>query len=74
MAVLNEATTENAISGPDDRINRYGKPREWYLTDYGSQFYANFGEIKSVGTTNTYRYLMDRKINHILGRGTSSSN
>jgi transposase InsO family protein len=51
----------------DDSINRYGKPLE-LLTDHGSQFYANFGEMKSAGTSKFQQYLIDRKINHILGR------
>ena len=38
------------------------------LTDHGSQFYANFGEIKAVGMSKFQQYLIDRKINHILGR------
>jgi putative transposase len=65
--IFDEATTENAISVLDDSINRYGKPLE-LLTDHGSQFYANFGEMKSVGTSKFQQYLIDRKINHILGR------
>ncbi|HZD35886.1 MAG TPA: hypothetical protein VE130_11840 [Nitrososphaeraceae archaeon] len=44
-----------------------GKPLE-LLTDHGSQFYANFGEIKSVGISKFQQYLVNRKINHILGR------
>ena len=49
--IFDEATTENAISILDDCINRYGKPLE-LLTDHGSQFYANFGEIKAAGICN----------------------
>src|SRR5215469_3649049 len=65
--IFDEATTENAISVLDDSINRYGKPLE-LLTDHGSQFYANFGEMKSAGTSKFQQYLIHRKINHILGR------
>jgi len=43
--IFDEATTENAISVLERSINRYGKPLK-LLTDHGSQFYANFGEIK----------------------------
>ncbi|MGB6531349.1 MAG: IS481 family transposase, partial [Candidatus Nitrosopolaris sp.] len=64
---FDEATTENAISILVDCINTYGKPLE-LLTDHGSQFYANFGEIKSVGISKYQQYLIDGKINHILGR------
>jgi putative transposase len=46
--VFDDATTENAISVLERSINRYGKPLE-LLTDHGSQFYANFGEIKAFG-------------------------
>jgi putative transposase len=53
----------HAISVLDDSINRYGKPLEM-LTDHGSQFYANFGEMKSVGTSKFQQYFIDRKINH----------
>lgn len=38
--VFDDATTANAISVLERSINRYG-------TDHGSQFYANFGEIKA---------------------------
>jgi putative transposase len=65
--IFDEATTENAISVLDDCINTYGKPLE-LLTDHGSKFYANFGEIKAVGISKFQQYLIDRKINHILGR------
>jgi putative transposase len=65
--VFDEATTENAISVLERSINKYGKPLE-LLTDHGSQFYANFGQIKSVGISKFQQYLVDRKINHILGR------
>ena len=58
--------TENAISVLGDCINRYGKPLE-LLTDHGSQVYANFGEIKAFGISKFQQYLIDRKINHILG-------
>ena len=62
--IFDEATTENAISVLNDCINGYGKPLE-LLTDHGSQFYANFGEIKAVGMSKFQQYLIDRKINHI---------
>ena len=65
--IFDEATTENAISVLERSIERYGKPFE-LLTDHGSQFYANFGEIKSVGISKFQQYLVNRKINHILGR------
>ena len=65
--IFDEATTENAISILDDCINRYGKPLE-LLTDHGSQFYANFGGMKADGISKFQQYLIDRKINHILGR------
>ena len=35
---------------------------------HGSQFYANFGGMKAVGMSKFQQYLIDRKINHILGR------
>ena len=38
------------------------------LTDNGSQFYANSGEIKSHGVYRFQQYLADRKVRHILGR------
>lgn len=65
--IFDEATTENAISVLDDCINVYGKPLE-LLTDHGSQFYANFGVMKAVGMSKFRQYLIDKKINHILGR------
>lgn len=65
--IFDEATTENAISVLERSIERYGKPFE-LLTDHGSQLYANFGEIKSVGISKFQQYLVNRKINHILGR------
>jgi putative transposase len=65
--IFDDATTENAICELDDCINRYGRPLE-LLTDHGSQFYANFGEIKAFGISKFQQYLIDRKINHILGR------
>jgi putative transposase len=65
--VFDEATTENALSVLDDCIRRYGRPLE-LLTDHGSQFYANFGEIKSPGVCRFQQYLTDRKVHHILGR------
>jgi putative transposase len=65
--IFDEATTENAISVLERSVNRYGKPLE-LLTDHGSQFYANCGEIKSVGISKFQQYLVNRKINHILGR------
>ena len=65
--VFDEATAENAISVLERSINRYGKPLE-LLTDHGSQFYANFGEIKAFGISKFQQYLADRKINYILGR------
>ena len=43
------------------------KPLE-LLTDHGSQFYANFGGMKADGMSKFQQYLIDRKINHILGR------
>jgi putative transposase len=59
---------QNAISILERSIERYGKPFE-LLTDHGSQFYANFGKIKSVGGISKFQqYLVNRKINHILGR------
>jgi len=65
--IFDEATTEDAISVLERSINRYAKPLE-LLTDHGSQFYANFGQIKSVGISSFQQYLADRMINHILGR------
>lgn len=66
--IFDEATPENAISVLERSIERYGKPFE-LLTDHGSQFYANFGKIKSVvGISKFQQYLVFRKINHILGR------
>lgn len=65
--VFDEATTENAISVLDGCIARYGKPIE-LLTDHGSQFYANSGEIKAATIGTFQQYLVSRKIKHILGR------
>jgi putative transposase len=65
--IFDEAATDNAIHVLDDCIARYGKPLE-ILTDHGSQFYANFGNIKAAGISKFQQYLADRKINHILGR------
>jgi transposase InsO family protein len=45
----------------------YGRPLE-LLTDHGSQFYTNFGKIKAFGISKFQQYLIDAKINHILGR------
>jgi putative transposase len=58
--IFDEATTENAIHV----LNR---PLE-LLTDHGSQFYANSGEIKAAAISTFQQYLVSRKINHILGR------
>jgi transposase InsO family protein len=44
-----------------------GKPLEC-LTDHGSQFYANSGEIKAAAISTFQQYLVGKKINHILGR------
>lgn len=65
--VFDEATTENAISVLQDCIRRYGRPLE-LLTDHGSQFYANSGQIKSSGVSRFQEYLLEQKINHIVGR------
>ena len=65
--VFDDATTENAISVLDSCIKRYGRPLE-LLTDHGSQFYANSGQIKSPGVSRFQEYLLKQKINHILGR------
>jgi putative transposase len=65
--MFDESTTYNAISVLDDCIARYGKPLE-ILTDHGSQFYANSCEIKAAAISTFQRYLVGRKINHILGR------
>jgi putative transposase len=65
--IFEEATTENAISVLDGCIARYGKPLE-LLTDHGSQFYANSGEIKAAAISSFQQYLVSRKINYILGR------
>lgn len=65
--VFDDATTENAISVLDSCIKRYGRPLE-LLTDHGSQFYANSGQIKSPGVSRFQEYLLQQKINHILGR------
>lgn len=46
-----------------DCISRYGKPLE-LLTDHGSQFYANSGEIKSPGASKFQQYLLERKVNY----------
>ncbi|MPZ08527.1 MAG: DDE-type integrase/transposase/recombinase, partial [Nitrososphaeraceae archaeon] len=62
-----ESTTHNAITVLDGCIARYGKPLE-LLTDHGSQFYANSGEIKAAAISTFQQYLVSRKINHILGR------
>ena len=65
--VFDESTTYNVLSVLDDCIARYGKPLE-ILTDHGSQFYANSGEIKAAGISTFQHYLVARKISHILGR------
>ena len=65
--VFDESTTYNAISVMERGINRYGKPLE-LLTDHGSQFYSNSGEIKAAAISTFQQYLDGRKINHILGR------
>lgn len=65
--VFDESTTYNAISVMERGINRYGKPLE-LLTDHGSQFYANSGEIKAAAISTFQQYLDGKKINHILGR------
>lgn len=55
--IFDKATTENAISVLGDCINRYGKPPE-LLTDHGSQFYVNFGEIKASAISKFQKYLL----------------
>jgi len=47
---------ENAISVVERSINRYDKPLE-LLTDHGSQFYTNFGEIEVLGISKFQQYL-----------------
>ncbi len=51
----------------DPSRSRYDKSLE-ILTDQGSQFFANYGDRKSEGTSTFHQYLMGKKINHILGR------
>jgi hypothetical protein len=48
-------------------INRYGRTQE-LLTGHVGQFYANFGGMKATGMSKFQQYLIDKKINHILGR------
>jgi hypothetical protein len=42
--------------------------RASYSQFTGSQAYANFSEIKADGISKFQQHLVDRKINHILGR------
>lgn len=51
----------------DKAIREYGKPSA-ILTDHGSQFYSNYGDVKSPGITLFQEYLSKHKIRHILGR------
>ncbi len=65
--LFDDATTDNALSILEHCIEQYGKPLEM-LTDHGSQFFANYGDKKSEGMSRFQDYLMNSKINHILGR------
>ncbi len=65
--LFDDATTDNALSILEHCIKQYGKPLEM-LTDHGSQFFANYGDKKSEGMSRFQEYLMNSKINHILGR------
>ena len=71
--VFDESTTYNVLSVLDDCIARYGKPLE-ILTDHGSQFYANSGEIK--GSRNKYIPALPscKKDQPYTWKSTSSSN
>lgn len=65
--IFDHATTENAINVYIQASNIYGDPRE-LLTDRGSQFYANEGEKKDKGISEFEKFLLDRKVKHIVGR------
>jgi len=65
--LFDEPTAENTISVLDRAIREYGKPVA-ILTDHGSQFYSNYGDVKSPGITLFQEYLSKHKIRHVLGR------
>ncbi len=60
-------STENTLSVLEDAIGTYGTPDE-ILTDHGSQFYSNYGAMKSPGISKFQEYLQSHGIKHILGR------
>jgi len=66
-AVYDNATTESAIKLLDECIAVYGRPRE-PLTDHGSQFYSNFGDSRSVGTSLFQQYPAALGVEYIAGR------
>ena len=41
---------------------------QYLLTDHGSQFYANFGDVKSPGIAAFQEHLSKLRIKYILGR------
>ncbi len=61
------------VDGSEDKVIHAMKalhPEKYenLLTDNGSQFYANYGDIKSPGITSYQEYLSKHKIRHVLGR------
>ena len=65
--VFEHATTENALAVLDKAIKDHGKPAS-IMTDHGSQFYANEGEVKRKGESEFERRLVELEIRQILAR------
>ena len=65
--LFNEATTENALLVLDEAIAKWGRPSA-IMTDHGSQFFSNYGDVKSPGITSFQEHLVKLGIRHILER------
>ena len=65
FGVFKEATGDHAIEVLERAIDAYGKPAA-ILSDHGSQFFANAGEIKRKGVSDFEKKLVGLGIRHIL--------
>jgi putative transposase len=65
--VFQEETADNALLVLRRAIVKYGCPRR-ILTDHGTRFYSNEGELKEKGISRFEAFLAERGIRHILAR------
>ena len=63
--VLEHATTENALTVPENAIRNHGKPAS-IMTDRGSQFYANASGAKKKEVSESEKRLASLEIRQIL--------